>query len=346
MTTRGASFNPTNRFEQISFVRDEEISDEDYPDAKTVFYKDTSKSIISYNDSPDIFFNASINPYRGCEHGCVYCYARPTHEYFGLSSGIDFESMIFVKTDAALLLQKEMSAKKWTPQVVVMSGVTDCYQPFERRFQITRQCLKVLNDFQNPVGIITKNNLVTRDVDILKDMASWQGACVTITVTTLDPLLARRMEPRASTPANRLKAIEVLSKAGIPVTVNVAPIIPGLTDQEIPNILKAAAQAGAINAGYTIIRLPYALKDLFSQWLSEHYPHHKEKVLNRIKEMRGGVLYKSEFGRRMKGEGIFASTISDIFEMGCKKVGFPKKAITLKTQMFHNPKNLQYSLSF
>src|ERR1700691_1036708 len=242
---RGALINPANRFEKISFERDEDISDKEYPSPKTEFYKDTSKSIISYNDSPDIGYETSLNPYRGCEHGCVYCYARPTHEYFGLSSGGDFESIIFVKTEAPLLLRKELAHPKWKPQVIVMSGVTDCYQPFERKFQITRQCLQVLLDFKNPVGIITKNRLVTRDIDIFKLMAPYHGIRVMVPIATLDPRIARRMEPRASTPANRLKAIEELAKAGIPVTVNVAPIVPGLTEQEIPSILKAAAQAGA-----------------------------------------------------------------------------------------------------
>jgi DNA repair photolyase len=341
---RGALVNPVNRFEKISFERDEEISDEEYPGLKTVFYKDTSKSIISYNDSPDIGFETSLNPYRGCEHGCVYCYARPTHEYFGLSSGEDFESIIFVKTEAPLLLRKELAHPKWKPQVIVMSGVTDCYQPFERKFQITRQCLEVLRDFRNPVGIITKNRLVTRDIDILKSMAQYQGVSVMISITTLDNDLARKMEPRASTPTNRFKAIEELSKAGVPVIVNVAPIIPGLTEHEIPSILKTAAQAGAQSAGYTVLRLPYAVKDIFERWLVEYFPDRKDKVLNRLRELRDGALYDSSWGARMKGKGLFAGHIRGVFDMGYKRAHFPDERIHLSTAAFHKPHDKQMEL--
>ncbi len=340
---RGALVNPANRFEKISFQRDEEISDEEYPSPQTVFYKDTSKSIISYNDSPDIGYETSLNPYRGCEHGCVYCYARPTHEYFGLSSGSDFEAIIFVKTQASLLLRKELAHPKWKPQVVVMSGVTDCYQPFERKFQITRQCLQVLLDFKNPVGIITKNKLVTRDIDIFKSMAAYHGIGVMVSITTLDPHLARMMEPRASTPANRLKAIEELAGAGIPVTVNVAPIVPGLTEHEIPAILKAAAQAGAQGAGYTVLRLPYAVKDIFERWLVEYFPDRKDKVLNRIRELRDGKLYDSGWGTRMAGQGLFAGHIRDIFDMGCKRAHFPDRRIHLSAASFQNVQDKQIS---
>jgi len=341
---RGALVNPVNRFEKISFERDEEISDEDYPLPKTEFFKDTSKSIISRNDSPDIGYETSLNPYRGCEHGCVYCYARPTHEYFGLSSGSDFEAKIFVKTEASQLLRKELSSPKWKPQVIVMSGVTDCYQPFERKFQITRQCLQVLLEFKNPVGIITKNKLVTRDIDILKEMAQYHGACVTVSITTLDSHLARVMEPRASTPANRLKAIEELAKAGVPVTVNVAPIVPGLTDHEIPSILKAAAQAGAKSAGYTVLRLPYAVKDIFERWLVEYFPGSKDKILNRIRELRNGALYDSGWGTRMVGQGIFAEQIRDIFDMGYKRASFPEGRIHLSSESFQNIQDKQMRL--
>jgi DNA repair photolyase len=342
---RGALVNPANRFEKISFERDEDISDEEYPAPKTEFYKDTSKSIISYNDSPDIGFETSLNPYRGCEHGCVYCYARPTHEYFGLSSGSDFEAIIFVKTEAPLLLRKELAHPKWKPQVIVMSGVTDCYQPFERKFQITRQCLQVLLDFKNPVGIITKNKLVTRDIDILKEMARYQGACVMVSITTLDPHVARAMEPRASTPANRLKAIEELARAGVPVTVNVAPIVPGLTDHEIPSILKAAAEAGARSAGYTVLRLPYAVKDIFERWLIEYFPERKDKILNRIRELRDGKLYDSGWGTRMSGKGLFAKHIRDMFDMGYKRAHFPDGRIHLSSASFHNAQDKQIAFN-
>jgi len=340
---RGALVNPANRFEKISFERDEEISDEEYPSPKTEFYKDTSKSIISYNDSPDIGYETSLNPYRGCEHGCVYCYARPTHEYFGLSSGSDFESIIFVKTEASLLLRKELAHPKWKPQVIVMSGVTDCYQPFERRFQITRQCLEVLLDFKNPVGIITKNRLVTRDIDIFKSMAQYQGVRVMVSIATLDPHLARMMEPRASTPANRLKAIEELAKAGVPVSVNVAPIVPGLTDHEIPSILKAAADLGAQSAGYTVLRLPYAVKDIFERWLIEYFPERKDKVLNRLRELSDGALYDSSWGTRMSGKGLFAQHIRDMFDMGYKRAQFPNDRIHLSAASFQNVQDRQIS---
>ncbi len=341
---RGALVNPANRFEKISFERDEEISDEEYPSPKTEFFKDTSKSIISYNDSPDIGYETSLNPYRGCEHGCVYCYARPTHEYLGLSSGKDFESIIFVKTEAALLLRKELAHLKWKPQAIVMSGVTDCYQPFERKFQVTRQCLQVLQDFRNPVGIITKNKLVTRDIDIFKSMAEYHGVCVMVSITTLDPHLARMMEPRASTPVNRLKAIEELAKAGVPVTVNVAPIVPGLTDHEIPSILKAAAQAGAKGAGYTVLRLPYAVKDIFECWLLEYFPERKDKVLNRIRELRDGALYDSGWGTRMSGKGLFAKHIRDMFDMGYKRAQLPVERIRLSAASFRNVQDKQIKL--
>lgn len=342
--SRGAFINPENRFEKIVIERDEEISDEDYPLPKTEFFKDASKSIITANDSPDIGFTASINPYRGCEHGCVYCYARPTHEYFGLSSGWDFESKIFVKTEAAQLLRKELSSPKWKPQVVVMSGVTDCYQPFERVFGITRQCLEVLLEFHNPAALITKNKLITRDIDVLKQMNEYQGVCATVSVTSLDPHVARAMEPRASTPADRLQAIEALAKAGIPVTVNVAPIVPGLTDHEVPAILKAAAAAGANGAGYTVVRLPYAVKDLFERWLVEYFPNKRDKVLNRIRELRGGALYNSEWGTRMTGEGLFADHISDLFNMGYKRAGFTQQRIHLSTDSFRKPQDNQLTL--
>lgn len=341
---RGALINPANRFEKISIERDEEISDEEYPVIKTEFFKDTSKSIISYNNSPDIFFETSLNPYRGCEHGCVYCYARPTHEYFGFSSGVDFESKIFVKTEGATLLKKELSHPKWKPQVLIMSGVTDCYQPFEKKFQITRQCLEVLLDFRNPVGIITKNRLVTRDIDIFKQMKEYDGVCVTVSVTSLDSKIARAMEPRASTPSNRLVAIETLAKAGVPVTVNVAPIIPGLTDHEVPAILKKCAELGVQGAGYTVLRLPYAVKDLFEKWLGEYFPDRKDKVLNRIRELRGGTLYNSEFGRRMKGDGVFAHQMADLFDLTCRKEKLNQKKIILSTKDFHNPYQKQRTL--
>ena len=247
---RGAAENPSNRFEQIAYERDDEWNEPDDPAPKTQFFRDTSASIITYNESPDVGFDASINPYRGCEHGCIYCYARPYHEYLGFSAGLDFETKIVVKEDAPELLRRELLSSKWKPQVLAMSGVTDPYQPVERRLQITRKCLEVLVEFRNPVAIITKNLLVTRDIDLLADLAHDNAAAVFLSVTTLDAELARIMEPRTAQPAARLQAIEKLTKAGVPTGVLVAPVIPGLTDHELPAIIKAAAEAGARFAGF------------------------------------------------------------------------------------------------
>ena len=254
-------------------------------------------------------FDTSINPYRGCEHGCIYCYARPTHEFLGLSAGLDFESKILVKEQAPALLRQALASPKWKPRVIAMSGVTDCYQPVERRLKLTRGCLEVLAECRQPVGIITKNFLVTRDIDLLQELARHHAVSVTISVTTLEADLARTMEPRTSMPKQRLAAITALARAGVPVGVNVAPIIPGLTDHEILRIVKAAGDAGAQFAGYTVVRLPYAVKDLFEQWLDHHAPGKKDKVLNRIRAMRDGKLNNADFGSRMSGEGIFADQI-------------------------------------
>jgi DNA repair photolyase len=309
----------------------------------TEIFKDTARSVISYNDSPDVGFSASLNPYRGCEHGCIYCYARPTHEYLGLSAGLDFETKIFAKMEAPEILRAEFMKKSWQPQTLVISGVTDCFQPIERKLQITRRCLEVCAEFRNPIAIITKNYLVTRDIDILKTLAEYNAAHVTVSIATLDPELARNMEPRASQPRLRLKAIEELAKAGIPVSVNVAPIIPGLTDHEIPAILEHAAKAGAYSAGYTMVRLPYGVKDLFQTWLDEHYPNHKQKVLNRIRDVRGGKLYSSEFGSRMSGEGVYAANIEQMFDSARQRYGLNKRA-KLAAEHFRRPQGAQLTL--
>jgi DNA repair photolyase len=322
---RGATLNPANRFDLISVERDPESEEPLEQTIPTQYYDDTTKSILSTSDSPDLGRMTNVNAYRGCEHGCIYCYARPGHEYFGLSSGLDFETKIFVKRRAAELLRKELSKPTWKPRVVTMSGVTDCYQPAEKHFKITRGCLEVLRDFRNPVVIITKNHLVTRDMDLLKELSEYQACFVIVSVTTLDRQLARKMEPRASSPTDRLKAIATLHATGIPVGVNVAPIIPGLTDHEIPAILKAAAKAGAQSASYTIVRLPYAVKDLFAAWLQEHFPLKKEKVLNRLRAMRGGKLYDAKWSARMTGEGVHAQQIASFFDVAYKKAGFPSE---------------------
>jgi DNA repair photolyase len=293
--------------------------------------------VIAYNDSPDVGFDASVNPYRGCEHGCVYCYARPFHEYLGFSAGLDFESRILVKEEAPELLRRELSAAKWKPQALAMSGVTDCYQPAERRLEITRRCLAVLAEFRNPVAVITKNELVTRDIDILQELAAHQAVVVTLSITTLDPEVARRMEPRASHPRDRLKAIERLAAAGIPVGVNVAPVVPAITDHEMPKILEAAAAAGATRAGYTVMRLPGAVAGLFEAWLAEHFPDRKDKVLNRVRELRGGELYDPRFGSRMKGEGLFAEQIRATFQTFKRRYGLDRPSPELSTAAFRVP---------
>ena len=340
---RGAITNPTGRFERLDAEYDatdlEPDPDFPPPKIKTQFFADHTKTIIAYNDSPDIGFGASLNAYRGCEHGCVYCFARPTHEYLGLSSGIDFETKIFVKRNAPELLRRELSLKSWEPQVVVMSGVTDCYQPFERQFRITRQCLEIFHEFRNPIAIITKNHLVTRDIDILVQMAQWDGAHVNISITTLDRDLARVLEPRASTPQRRLDAVKQLSDAGIPVNVMVAPIIPGLTDDEIPAILTASAKAGAQSAAKTLLRLPYNLKDHFEQWLEAHAPLRKQKVLNRILEMRGGKLYNAQWGERMRGQGEYYDSLSQLFDIHKKKNGLTGMRRALSTSHFRRMTN-------
>src|SRR5947209_8261887 len=286
---RGASINPANRFETLH-IEEEPVDriDEESRPIKTLFFRDSSQSIIARNNSPDVGFETSVNPYRGCEHGCIYCYARPTHEYLGFSAGTDFESRIMVKVDAPQLLERELSSRKWNPQVIAISGVTDPYQPVERRLEITRGCLQVLAKFRNPVGIITKNRLVTRDIDVLSELASHNAACVNISITSLDRKLQRILEPRTSPPQARLDAVAQLRAAGIPVGVMVAPIIPGINDHEVPAILAACGKAGAQSAAHVILRLPWSVAPIFERWLEEHFPDRKEKVLGRVRHMRGG----------------------------------------------------------
>src|SRR5881409_1892667 len=324
---RGASWSPANRFERLHVdLTDIDVVDDD-PDAEerprraTQYFRDATKSVITRNASPDVGFETSLNPYRGCEHGCIYCYARPTHEYLGFSAGLDFESKIMVKTNAPQLLRAELESPRWQPQTLVMSGVTDPYQPVERKLRITRGCLEVLAKFRNPVAVITKNRLVTRDVDLLRELADCKAVAVNISVTSLDPNLQRVLEPRTSSPEARLDTIRQLRAAKIPAGVMVAPIIPGLTDHEVPKILEACAEAGAQFAGYTIVRLPWAVAPLFEHWLEEHFPDRKEKVLGRIRHLRGNRLNNSQWHRRMTGEGIFAKQIASLFEVGCHRAG-------------------------
>ena len=338
---RGAAHDPPNRFETLRVEPDAEALAED-PDAESVgpqtrFYRDATRSVIATNDSPDIPFAASVNPYRGCEHGCIYCYARPTHEYLGFSAGLDFESRILVKVDAPELLRRELLLPRWKPQVLAMSGVTDPYQPVERRLTITRRCLEVLAEFRNPVSIITKNHLVTRDADILADLASHEASLVNVSVTTLDDRLHHIMEPRTSTPARRLAAIEMLAKRGIPVRVMMGPVIPGLTDHEVPRVLEAAQGAGARGAGWVMLRLPFAVASLFEDWLERHFPDRKEKVLNRVRSLRGGLLNDPHFGARMRGEGVFAEQIRALFDTTCRRLGLNEQKVVLSTDAFRRP---------
>jgi DNA repair photolyase len=329
---RGASWSPANRFEKLHVdvndvdVNDVDLSEEERPRRATQYFRDGSKTIITRNNSPDVGFETSVNPYRGCEHGCIYCYARPTHEYLGFSAGLDFESKIMVKMDAPELLKVELESPRWKPQVLVMSGVTDPYQPIERKLRIARRCLEVLVRFRNPVAIITKNRLVTRDVDLLRELAACKAAAVNISVTSLDAKLQAVLEPRTSPPNARLETIQQLRSAGIPAGVMVAPIIPGLTDHEVPRILEACSQAGAQFAGYTIVRLPWAVAPLFEHWLEEQFPDRKEKILGRIRGVRGnGRLNNSQWRTRMTGEGIFAEQIASLFEIGCRRAGIGER---------------------
>ncbi|MEQ9309964.1 MAG: PA0069 family radical SAM protein [Balneolaceae bacterium] len=331
---RGASDNPINRFEGHYLDYDLDIESGEKPSQKTQLFKDDTKNIISFNKSPDIPFEAGLNPYRGCEHGCIYCYARPFHEYLGFSVGLDFETKIVVKYDAPELLKKTLISPKWEPQVIAMSGITDVYQPIERKLEITRKCLGVLADFKNPVGIITKNFLITRDIDYLKMLADYNCVNVTLSITSLDKSLTEVMEPRTSRPYRRLKAIEMLAEAGIPVGVNVAPIIPGLTDHECADILRAACDAGATSASYIVLRLPYKVKDIFLEWLQQHFPERKEKIKNRLLDMRGGKLYEASYGKRMRGEGNFSKQIKDAFAIQAKRLGLNKHRKPLTVEHF------------
>ena len=342
---RGAVENPTGRFERLT-LSDEHADPappdigaemESPPRLTTQIFRDTSRTIITRNDSPDVGMDTTVNPYRGCEHGCIYCYARPTHEYLGLSAGLDFESKIFVKEDAAKLLHEKLMSPRWEPRLVHFSGITDCYQPLERKLKITRACLEVLAEFRNPVGIITKNFLVTRDIDVLSELAAHNAVTVNLSITTLDPKLASLMEPRTAQPKMRLKAVEMLAKAGIPVGINIGPVLPGLTDHEIPAILEAAANAGARRAGYTMLRLPYAVKDLFQSWLAEHFPDRKDKVLAHVREVRGGKLNDAGFGTRMTGTGPYAEQVQQMFRLYRRRHGLDRPHFEASTAAFKRP---------
>ena len=341
---RGAGINPPNRFEALHYeVEDWCEPEEDPRPIKTSFFKDDSQSVISHNNSPDVGFDVSLNPYRGCEHGCAYCYARPTHEYLGFSAGVDFETKILVKPNAPALLAQVLAKPSWRPQHLALSGVTDPYQPIERRLQITRACLRVLADFRNPVHIITKNHLVARDIDYLSELAQYNAVSVTLSVTTLETKLSQILEPRASIPVYRLDAIATLRHHSIPVGVNVAPIIPGINDHEIAAILQAAAKAGASFAAYTIIRLPLTVAPVFIEWLERHFPDRKQKVLDRIRSLRDGKLNTADFGARMRGEGPISDQVRQMFHVCRLRYGIGNDFKELSTAAFRrsNPGQLE-----
>lgn len=343
---RGALSNPSNRFERrdVEAVFDDLSEDEELLDSvETTYLPVEAKSILTKNDSPDLPFRYSVNPYSGCTHGCAYCYARPYHEYWGMSAGLDFESKIMVKLAAADLLRATLDKKSYEPDLIVMSGATDCYQPGEREFRLTRACLEVLAEYKNPVGIITKNRLVARDIDVFREMAAWNGVSVFISITTLDAELSGKLEPRASRPAARLEAVRLLAEAGVPVGVNAAPMIPGLTDSELPAIVQAAADAGAQFMSYSLVRLPYGVKDIFEEWLNLHAPGHAAKVMNRIREVHG-ESWNGRVNERFRGQGTYAEQVNSLFRAGMRRAGLENRPPGLTTEHFQRPVKGQMDL--
>ncbi|MEX2307554.1 MAG: PA0069 family radical SAM protein [Pirellulales bacterium] len=340
---RGAAVQPANPYLAVELQSDlEQVAADDEYLTKigrppTEYFPDASQSIVAENDSPDVGFRYSVNPYRGCSHGCTYCYARPTHEYLGLSAGLDFETKVFVKIRAAELLRDFLARPGWRPETIVFSGVTDCYQPAEREFRLTRGCVAVAAECRQPIGIITKNALVTRDLDLLKQLAEDNAVGVSLSITTLDPQLARLMEPRTSSPEARLRAIQELSEAGIPANVMVAPVIPGLTDREMPAILTAARNAGAESAGYVLLKLPTTVREVFTDWLRRSYPDRAGRIETLIRSTRGGRLNDSQFGRRQVGTGNVAELIADTFRIWTTKLGFADDHPPLNRDAFRPP---------
>ena len=331
---RGAVRNPKGRFERLEVAWEPSDTSEK---PETRYLRDDSKSVISRNQSPDIPFDVSLNPYRGCEHGCAYCYARATHEFLGFSAGVDFETRIVVKEDAPLLLRRELSAPSWQPRTLAMSGVTDAYQPVEKKLEVTRRCLEVLVELRHPVCVVTKNPLVARDADLLGELARHQAASVALSITTLDAGLARHLEPRAGHPRRRLEAIRRLRAAGVPVGVMTAPIVPGLNDHEPAKILEAAAEAGASFAGYTVLRLPGVVAELFEAWLDAHLPERKAKILRRLRSIRGGRLSDPRFGHRMTGQGPFYQQLRAMFHLASRRLGLAHRGPQLSTDAFRPP---------
>src|SRR6266851_5394936 len=337
---RGAQSNAAGRYEPLARVAFDDgwQSFEELPPFKTTVTIDSTRKIITRNDSPDISFDRSINPYRGCEHGCIYCFARPTHAYLGLSPGLDFESKLFAKPEAPKLLERELSAAGYVPRTIAIGTNTDPYQPIEREHQIMRRILEVLDRYGHPVGIVTKSALVLRDIDILARMAQRNLVKVALSVTTLDGKLARVMEPRAATPPRRLEALQQLAAAGVPASVMVAPVIPALNDPEIERILEAAAAVGVREAGYVLIRLPLEVRDLFREWLMANFPDRYRHVFKLIREMRGGKDYDSTWGLRQTGSGPYAWMIGRRFEIACEKLGLNARETNLTTEHFRPPR--------
>jgi DNA repair photolyase len=336
---RGAVSNASGRFEPNARIAFDDgwQSIEELPPFKTLVQEERARKIITRNESPDLGFDRSINPYRGCEHGCIYCYARPTHAYQGLSPGLDFETRLFVKPDAPELLARELAAAGYQPKMIALGTNTDPYQPIERKWRVTRRILEVLRDANHPVGIVTKSALVTRDMDILSEMATRGLAKVALSITTLDPRLARAMEPRASTPVKRLEALRLLSSAGVPTAVMVAPVIPAINDSEIERILDAAANAGVTEAGYVMLRLPLEIKDLFREWLKEHFPDKSKHVIALVRDLHGGRDYDATFGKRQTGSGPYAWSIGRRFELACRRLGLNRRRSRLTTALFKPP---------
>lgn len=343
---RGAQNNPHNRFKQqaLDTQASDGLDEAYHPRTETQLYRDHPKTILNKVTSPDIPMDYSLNPYQGCEHGCSYCYARNAHEYWGFSAGLDFETKIIVKENAPDLLKKELSHPKWKPSPVMFSGNTDCYQPIERQFELTRQCLNVFLAFRHPVGMITKNSLITRDIDILAQLAEQRLARVFISLTTLNEDLRRKMEPRTASGVKRLAAVRALSAAGIPTGVMLGPIIPGLNNHEIPELLGRAAEAGAVQASYNFVRLNGAVQQVFVHWIHQHYPDRADKVLHQISEGHGGTLTDHQFGRRMRGEGPMAEAIRGTFKMWKKKYFEGKSMPSYDLEAFRRPNDGQLSL--
>ncbi len=336
---RGAVTNATGRFERHTYSAFDDgwPSGDDPPPLRTTLSVDAARSVITYNKSPDIPFDRSINPYRGCEHGCVYCFARPTHAYYGLSPGLDFESRLFFKPDAADILEAELRHPGYRPSTIALGTNTDPYQPVEREKQLTRAILSVLSAYNHPVGIVTKSALVLRDIDILGPMAERGLAAVTISVTTRDRRLARLLEPRAPTPAKRLAAIEALNAAAIPTGVLAAPMIPALNDMELEDIMEAASRAGATGAGYVLLRLPLEIKGLFEEWLHNHFPDRADHVMSLVRDTRNGKAYRAEWGQRMKGSGAYAELLKQRFELARKRFGLDRRHLDLDASRFQPP---------